>query len=121
MDLIKFIDTHHNGDCTTTYNIEFLKDDIKLSEFLDNVIHDQSSNWWGIITIYYPDPSLEKIQWLSKSDRITSCKVEYKDNQAISGINDLHQLRIYDSLIDEKHKSYANGGWGRMDYIIYVK
>ena len=121
MDLIKLIDIHHNGDCTTTYNIEFLKDDIKLSEFLDNVIHGDQSDDQGIITIHYPDKSLEKIQWLSKSDMLISCKVEYKNHQAISGINDLHQLRIYDSLIDEKHKSYANGGWGRMDYSIYVK
>lgn len=119
MSLVKFNETCRSSDDTISYDMIFLKDNIKLSELLIDLVYHQYSEW-GTIRIYYPDPALANVPYLANSEKISSIYVTYKNHKVVDGLEEIRQLGIYDSIVNQKRKAYANGGWGMMDYIIYV-
>ena len=118
MDKITFKETSRNGDATITYSMAFTEP-MKLSELIEVLVHGHQSDS-GTIKVNYVDPSLQDVQWLSNSEKMSHVYVEYRNHAVTSGLEDLRQLGIYDSPIDMKKKSWANGGWGMMNYSVYV-
>lgn len=94
---IKYIQTHATGgDCTAPYDLEFNRE-CTLKEFIDFIITRGS---FGDITINTP-----KIFYA----------LEFKPNKITKGSLES------DLLNNIVTKANCAGGWGRMDYRIWVK
>lgn len=96
---MRFIQTHSMGsDCTAPYDIVDYQAKTA-SEFVNEVLKEEPKEW-GYIELHNNIHALDGI--------------EYKRGKPLQEIPDAWQHK-------EVTKVIASGGWGRMDYRIYVK
>ena len=97
---MRFIQTHSMGsDCTTPYEIVEYQAKTAV-EFINEILQQRKSEW-GDIDVWVDNRPLPG-------------RVDYKHGRLLGDIPDEWRYK-------EVVKVISAGGWGRMDYRIYVK
>lgn len=106
-----------HGDECSTYDIEFLKDNVTLYEFLC----DLNKAEWGTIRLKVLNPSLAKLDYAMESEKYDEVRINYK-NGKYKEERDRETCAPYlSNELDLSYRSWANGGWSLMDYWIKLK
>lgn len=90
------------GDETSVYNVQLSKESVTLKEFIGHVL---SRKEWGYIKV--------------KSPFFTYANFEYKGSKLHDPYDQETATDIWDWYVTED-RTTASGGWGRMDYVVYI-
>lgn len=106
-----------HGDACTSYDIIFLKDNVKLYEFLESI----PKNEWGTIHFKVLNLFTVKLDYATEDEKYDELRAEYNNGNYKHEEDKMICLPYLYKNIDLDYNSWANGGYGSMNYWIKIK
>ena len=113
---LKHVSGPHGDECST-YDIIFLKDNVKLYEFLE----DLDPNEWGTIRLKVLNPITAKLDYATEDEKYDDIHFDYNRGEYKHEEDRMICAPYLYKDIDMEYHSWSNGGWSMMGYWLKIK